>query len=550
MVFFYHKNCKLNKIDMSTVAKNNNTSAAAGGAPKKDRAPKKENNRENNKTTTTTSTGGVAAGGNKQSNGGEKKDYPVDPKLVAFENRINEMFEQRTTLIKKKEEIIKSLKDKRQAVKTLYDASGSKSSEKKELQDKKSEMLKQRTEMINTLKKMIEEQKVRRDGVDAQSKDLPFRINARTTLEDAILSIEKAAQEIEKEIEAERNPNVQRNLIKKQSGFNAQRRSITEFFATRETIAQFDTAITNHKSKIDPLTKEIDDLEAKIKEIKDTASPNSDKIKILKDEINSMDAKVKELQVQIDAVQPKIDAEKIARTTYKEEAKKLRKEQQEKKRAEYLENERKRTEERQKREEEQRQEELRKVPYEQEMYKCDNLVTYLESLKPKTVAEKVTATQAVNTADLDGMVALAPKTQKSRGGAKDDKKKKDAAPKPLPEVIRHPMSVFSDFELISMAPPSKYADIDESIVQLRSKKEHYKTLSAQVMEQRQKAQQEAAEAKPTTTTTTTTAATEESTTTTTAAATESKSETTTADSSETTPAATPDTNGQVEVEAQ
>lgn len=134
-----------------------------------------------------------------------------------------------------------------------------------------------------------------------------------------------------------------------------------------------------------------------------------------------------------------------------------------------------RLEERLKREEE---EELKKVPYEEEMALCDYLVHYLKTTflaeAPAAGAEESKSNGTAPDVELDGLKAFKrddedddPWARKKKGGAKKGKgKAKD-------HTIVHSPDTLASYALIQLTAPTRVSTVAASIEELKAKKAWY-----------------------------------------------------------------------------
>jgi len=144
---------------------------------------------------------------------------------------------------------------------------------------------------------------------------------------------------------------------------------------------------------------------------------------------------------------------------YKTDQEKKRQERFAKNQAEYEQRQKfrqQRDEERKKRQEEKEAAEQAKVPYEEEIALCDQLVMYLEGLNP----------------------------EKAKG------KKK-----PTKAALSHPLEVFCSFEVLSLPPPAVITDLEASISGIKTRKENFLKLQAEQIKERQEQKKLEAEAK-------------------------------------------------------
>ncbi|KAL3910426.1 MAG: hypothetical protein SGILL_007693, partial [Bacillariaceae sp.] len=127
------------------------------------------------------------------------------------------------------------------------------------------------------------------------------------------------------------------------------------------------------------------------------------------------------------------------------------------------------------------EEELKKVPYEEEQALCDYLAEYLERtyLKTGTDAEKVAAKKedVVEVKD-DPFAGFKPVTKKDDEdyfGKGKGKKKRQRAPKKSETAGPFTLNVdsFEQFGLIGLNPPTSLDQVEQSVKDLREKKEWY-----------------------------------------------------------------------------
>ena len=129
------------------------------------------------------------------------------------------------------------------------------------------------------------------------------------------------------------------------------------------------------------------------------------------------------------------------------------------------------------------EEELKRVPYEEEMLLCDYLVTYLQSnFTNKDGA--ATASPASSSSGSSGAVSqdglkvhrrddlefAALKTTQKRG------KKKGGANAAKKDVITHGVDTLDSFAMLEVVPPSTVSGVEAAIEQLRAKKEAFSTM--------------------------------------------------------------------------
>lgn len=127
------------------------------------------------------------------------------------------------------------------------------------------------------------------------------------------------------------------------------------------------------------------------------------------------------------------------------------------------------------------EEELKKIPYEEEMALCDYLAEYLERtyLNGESSESKVSAKKeevvAVKDDPFAGMTAAVKKTDEEFFSKGKGKKKKRQRAKKATATAPFTLSVdsFEQFGSIGLNPPTKLAEVENSVKELREKKEWY-----------------------------------------------------------------------------
>lgn len=131
----------------------------------------------------------------------------------------------------------------------------------------------------------------------------------------------------------------------------------------------------------------------------------------------------------------------------------------------------------------QEEEELKKIPYEEEQALCDYLADYLERtyLNGGSGSSKVTAKKedvvAVKDDPFAGMAAMSKKTDgEEYFGKGKGKKKRQRAPKKTAAAGPFTLNVdsFEQFGLVGLNPPTKLEMVENSVKELREKKDWYK----------------------------------------------------------------------------
>lgn len=131
------------------------------------------------------------------------------------------------------------------------------------------------------------------------------------------------------------------------------------------------------------------------------------------------------------------------------------------------------------------EEELKRIPYEDEMNLCDYLVSYLETLLPAsssaTDAVSATPTNATNSS-FDGMKVLVRKDEEYSTVAVQKKKSKKKAGNSQRDVISHGVDTLESFSLLDITPPTTVATVPTTIDALKAKKTTYQGLERGAVE--------------------------------------------------------------------
>lgn len=225
---------------------------------------------------------------------------------------------------------------------------------------------------------------------------------------------------------------------------------------------------------IEKLTEEINALSEKINVITSGDKENQTQGEGFKKTLEGLDAQIEALRAKkrdLHEELKKLRQEKDDKYTanretsqkrwdaYKADQEKKRQEKMAKAQADYEHRQKlrqQRDEERKRRQEEKEAQEEAKVPYEEEISLCDQLVMYLEGLNP----------------------------DKAKG------KKK-----PTKAQLVHPIEVFCSFEVLSLSPPAVVTNLEQSISDIKSRKENFVKLQAEKIKERQEQKKREAEAK-------------------------------------------------------
>jgi len=149
-------------------------------------------------------------------------------------------------------------------------------------------------------------------------------------------------------------------------------------------------------------------------------------------------------------------------------------------------------------------------PYEEELQRCTQLISYLETTLAKhnehTTKQEAAAKESVKVPEDVKLIGKRSKEEEDYfiGGKKSKsstpatssaaKQKQPAATEtkaPISTAITHTVNVFSEFQLVSIDPPLSFADIPKTVEELKKKKDYYQ--SAPPREKQEKAEEEVAQ---------------------------------------------------------
>jgi hypothetical protein len=157
------------------------------------------------------------------------------------------------------------------------------------------------------------------------------------------------------------------------------------------------------------------------------------------------------------------------------------------------------------------EEELKRIPYEDEMNLCDYLVSYLETLLPATVTttspsstEAISAPSTNGNGSFDGMKVLVRKEEEYSTVAIQKKKGKKKSGNSQRDVISHGVDTLESFSLLDITPPNTVTNVPTAIEALKAKKATYQglergaveTLASKLRSEREKKSAEESKRKP------------------------------------------------------
>lgn len=228
--------------------------------------------------------------------------------------------------------------------------------------------------------------------------------------------------------------------------------------------------------EIDAVTDEMDVVGAKIKAL---SEKETDKRSVLDDLFKQREILKKEISVVL-------NEKDTMRDDYREKNNEwwnVQRAVKAQKKIQYEEEKKQREEERLAFLKKQEEEELKKIPYEEEQGLCDYLADYLERTYLNSgsdsfkVAAKKEDVVIVKDDPFAGMTAVNKKnSDEEYFGKGKGKKKRQRAPKKTATTGPFTLNVdsFEQFGLIGLNPPTKLEMVEESVKELREKKEWYK----------------------------------------------------------------------------
>lgn len=242
-------------------------------------------------------------------------------------------------------------------------------------------------------------------------------------------------------------------------------------------------------------SKNIADLEAELEKTKDSSQVAFEERKQIKSELDALDALIDEsrekgekilagrpeIQANLKKARDALNVEKEALAAYRDKKREEERERREKQREQQKAERAERDAKRKARDEERKKVEDLKVPYEDELYHCEVLSKYLEALLPQKPKETASPTATASSVP-EGVTVLKKEKEEEFSSKKDNKKQNKVK---VTQDLKHNVEVFLQFETLSLTPPSKLADVEASISELKAKREHYQKLSATALKERE-----------------------------------------------------------------
>jgi uncharacterized coiled-coil DUF342 family protein len=260
-----------------------------------------------------------------------------------------------------------------------------------------------------------------------------------------------------------------------------------EYMTVRANIKQDDATVRDLDAQLEKMNTQLNGYKSQKDSLRSILDESSSKISSSRADIPDVLKRREDVRQEIKQYQDQIDQEW---TKIKELRKKKRDEENERIRQlrEKDKERRKEIYEKRKQADLERQKlELQKIPYQEEMDLCDHLIAYLQSLVPATKAEDDDAASNGSAPVPEGFTALKREDDSLPASArrKDKAKNKKKPAVKASQDLKHVVDVFLYFEQLSLIPPSRVADVDNSIAEVRAKKEHYQKLSTATIQDRQ-----------------------------------------------------------------
>jgi uncharacterized coiled-coil DUF342 family protein len=277
--------------------------------------------------------------------------------------------------------------------------------------------------------------------------------------------------------------NEEKKLIKEMDALMASKDKIKDVESKEVGLAdvkQQRTLITDmikaKDKEIDAITKEMDEIGAKIKKMAEKETDKKSSLDGLFKERDKLRKDITAILKEKDAARDEFRKKHDVWWDYQRAVKAQRKIQ-------YEEEKKKREEEKQAYLKQKEEEELKKVPYEEEQALCDYLADYLERTylsggadgSDKVAAKKEEIVE-VKDDPFAGLKPVNKKNEEEYFGKGKGKKKRQRAPKKAETTGPFTLNVdsFEQFGLIQMNPPTSLDQVEKTVKELREKKEWYK----------------------------------------------------------------------------
>jgi len=264
---------------------------------------------------------------------------------------------------------------------------------------------------------------------------------------------------LEKQIENAAHGPEERKLIGQMNELRKEKNSLLPQYLQAKDSLQKDIALKKHLQSLAGQDQEkINNIKSEEAEFRAQADALHAKVVEISEQIQKIREKRNQEAQKIDAFRKERDAQhNVIHEKFNEhiEYQKLEKERRYQEKLERIaESDRKRKEW----EEKKRQEELERIPFEAEVDTCDIVINYLEA-----------------------------QLKLFKGAASVDKKKQQRSNRQRMHVLCNPPEMVQMFEYLSLVLPILQSDLDNSLAQVKTKKEMFLTLREKEIEQRKNA---------------------------------------------------------------
>jgi len=420
--------------------------------------------------------------------GGKKDDVPVEelydlskpiprvdrPDKAKHEAKLAEITER-----------FEVLKNERQKLQEKIDntMNSGKGSEISKLRDAFSAERQKKNKLIEEkrgIRSQLDILKVTADKLQKEKKDTKGSIKYSSVEE-----IDKAIAKLQRQQETtSMSLSEEKRLIKDIDALQASKDKVKDLKSTETSMDDvkrkrnaINDSIKAKDKEIDAVSKELDELQKKIKTMSDKESSKRGALDGLFKERDGLKKKISATLKEKDAERDQFREKNNAWWNYNRAIKAQKK-------IEYEAEKAKREEERQAYLKKLEEEELKKVPYEAEQGLCDYLADYLErtylgGAADKKVGAKKEKVVAVKDDPFAGFTPVNKKSDdadqffsKGKGKKKRQRAKKQDQPSAGPFTLS--VDSFEQFGLIGLNPPTKLEEVEQSVKDLREKKEWYK----------------------------------------------------------------------------
>jgi uncharacterized coiled-coil DUF342 family protein len=337
--------------------------------------------------------------------------------------------------------------------------------------------------------KLIDEKRDIRKKLDAlraeSDKLVKDKKDAKSTVRfTSVEEIDKEIAKLQRQQETtSMSLNEEKKLIKEMDALKASKEKIKDVQTKDAGLADvkqqrtiLNDMIKAKDKEIDAVTKEMDEVGAEIKKLSEKETDKKSSLDGLFRQRDKLRNDISKVLKEKDSIRDDFREKQNQWWDYQRAVKAQRKIQ-------YEEDKKQREAERQEHLKKQEEEELKKVPYEEEQALCEYLAEYLERTYLKTGGDADELKAAAKTEDVvdvkeDPFAGFKPvnkKTEEEYFGKGKGKKKRQRAPKKSETAGPFTLNVdsFEQFGLIGMNPPTNLDQVEQSVKELREKKEWY-----------------------------------------------------------------------------